>query len=155
MAAPPRPPTTAPASGLPAAAPTSAPPPAPMAPPVSARCPGVSPQAAVANASAAQTARYVIRDMSGSLFLVLRLNEEEHVQLHYGAGGACIPGCARRLLWRRCNSHCRGATSPQIRRVAAASARISGGFPTTRFSPAAYPPERGAANTPATPPPSP
>jgi hypothetical protein len=50
-----------------------------MAPPVSARCPGVSPQAAVASASAAQTARYVIRDMSGSLFQVLRFNEEEHV----------------------------------------------------------------------------
>jgi len=35
--------------GLPAAAPTSAPPPAPIAPPVSARCPGVSPQAEVAS----------------------------------------------------------------------------------------------------------
>src|ERR1700694_2308385 len=69
MAAPPRPPTPAPARGLPAAAPPSAPPPAPIAPPVSARCPGVSPQAEVASASAAQTARYVvILDMSSSLF---------------------------------------------------------------------------------------
>jgi hypothetical protein len=29
--------------------------------------------------------------MSCSLFPVLHLNEEEHVQLHYDVGGACIP----------------------------------------------------------------
>ena len=46
-AAPPRPPTTAPPTVLPVAAPTAAPPPAPMAPPVTARWPGVSPQAVV------------------------------------------------------------------------------------------------------------
>src|SRR3979490_2221513 len=120
MAAPPRPPTTAPASGLPAAAPTSAPPPAPMAPPVSARCPGVSPQAEVASASAAQTARYVIRDMSGSLLgapfqrrraRIVALRRWRRVH----------PRCARRLLWRRGHSHCRDSTSPQIRRVAPAA----------------------------------
>jgi hypothetical protein len=44
-AAPPSPPTTAPPAVLPVAAPTAAPPAAPIAPPVTARWPGVSPQA--------------------------------------------------------------------------------------------------------------
>src|SRR5471032_1599592 len=47
MAAPPRPPTTAPAIGAPTVEPTMAPVPAPMAPPVRARSVGLLPQAAV------------------------------------------------------------------------------------------------------------
>src|SRR3954468_24049743 len=47
MAAPPRPPTTAPATGAPMVEPTTAPVPAPMAPPVRARSVGLLPQAAV------------------------------------------------------------------------------------------------------------
>jgi len=102
-----------------------------MAPPVNARCPGVSPQAEVANASAAQTARYVIRDMSCSLFPVLHFNEEEHVQLLYGVGGACIPVAHGISLWRRGHSHYRDSTSPQIRRVVAAVAVRSDDIETT------------------------
>jgi hypothetical protein len=64
-AAPPRPPTTAPPTVLPVAAPTAAPPPAPMVPPVTARWPGVSPQAVViAKANPiAMVARVAVRDM--------------------------------------------------------------------------------------------
>src|SRR5216683_3969685 len=76
MAAPPRPPTMAPARVLPAAAPISAPPPAPMTPPVNARSPGVSPQATVASTRAAQRARYERCDMSRLLVPMPCWNEE-------------------------------------------------------------------------------
>jgi hypothetical protein len=53
---------------------------------------------------------------------MIRFNEEEHVQLHYGVGATCIPTGVRRHLWQRCNSHCRSLNAPQICRVAAAIA---------------------------------
>src|SRR4029453_9551757 len=72
MAAPPRPPTTAPPTGAPTVEPTTAPLAAPMAPPVTARWPGVSPQAAVSSASIeARAARVAVRDMRISLKTLL------------------------------------------------------------------------------------
>jgi len=53
---------------------------------------------------------------------MIRFNEEEHVQLHYGVAGTCIPTDVPRLLWQRRNSHCRRCNAPQICRVAAAVA---------------------------------
>src|SRR5471032_1133948 len=71
MAAPPRPPTTAPAIGAPTVEPTTAPAPAPMAPPVSARSVGLLPQAAVIRPrdTIAATGMKVLNDISCLLFV--------------------------------------------------------------------------------------
>src|SRR5476651_2308435 len=71
MAAPPRPPTTAPAIGAPTVEPTMAPVPAPMAPPVRARSVGLLPHAAVMRPrdTMAATGMKVLNDMDCLLLM--------------------------------------------------------------------------------------